>query len=80
MGRKKTTEVTETVTEAPKAERQARKLDVEALRAYADTLDGARSSKLIERIDAFVEADEAKKVASAKLRNTVKALKLLEDE
>jgi hypothetical protein len=65
----------ETVEET--TEKKSRKLDVEALRAYAAALEESQADTLTNKIDLFVEADEAKKLASKRLRTTLKALKTL---
>jgi hypothetical protein len=65
----------ETVEET--TEKKSRKLDVDALRNYAKGLDEAQADVLTNKIDLFVEADEVKKLASKRLRTTLKAIKTL---
>jgi hypothetical protein len=67
---------TETVTETETPAKKIRKLDIAALREKASELDGAEGEMLTKRIDAFVEASEARKIAGKKLRQ---ALAFLQD-
>ena len=84
MGRKRAEPIIEApptvVAEEPATEKKSRKLDVEFLRVYAQGLESPQDDLLTAKIDAFVEADEGKKLASKKLRDTLKAIKLLNEE
>jgi hydroxypyruvate isomerase len=81
MGRKRAAapieEPVETPAEEITSEKKSRKLDVDALRNYAKGLDESQADTLTNKIDLFVEADEAKKLASKRLRTTLKAIKTL---
>ena len=84
MGRKRAEPINEAppvvVEEETTTEKKSRKLDVEALRKYASVIDSTQGDVLTAKIDAFVVADEGKKLASKKLRDTLKAIKLLNEE